>query len=117
MRQRPTSDSQYANSADGPSSSSESWLFASLFYDTIGDTIAQDPSFVVTGKGGVSLREKFQLILWGTDAVESGGSVRTLKRDEQPLVRGESSGFVDLLLSRHVAKHTDQETRMWVANS
>ena len=47
----------------------------------------------------------------------SSGSVGKLKRDEPSLFRGESPGFVDLPLSQHVAKHTDQETRMWIANS
>ena len=32
----------------------------------------------------------------------SGGGIRKLKSDKQPLFRGESSGFVDLPLSRHV---------------
>ena len=44
--------------------------------------------------------------------MESSGSVGKLKRDEPSLFRGESPGFVDLPLSQHVAKHTDQETRM-----
>jgi hypothetical protein len=38
--------------------------------------------------------------------VESGGSVGKLKRNEQPLFRGESAGFVNLLLRQHVAKLT-----------
>jgi hypothetical protein len=38
--------------------------------------------------------------------VESGGSVGKLKGNEQPLFRGESSGFVNLLLCQHVAKLT-----------
>jgi hypothetical protein len=44
------------------------------------------------------------LTLLGTRAVESGGSVGKLKRNEQPLFRGESAGFVNLLLREHVAK-------------
>jgi hypothetical protein len=36
--------------------------------------------------------------------VESGGSIGKLKCNEQPLFRGESPGFVDLLLCQHVAK-------------
>jgi hypothetical protein len=48
----------------------------------------------------------FQLTLLGTRAVESGGSVGKLKRNEQPLFRGESAGFVNLPLSQHVAKLT-----------
>jgi hypothetical protein len=38
--------------------------------------------------------------------VESGGSVGKLKCNEEPLFRGESSGFVNLLLCQHVAKLT-----------
>jgi len=38
--------------------------------------------------------------------VESGGSVGKIKRNEKPLFRGESSGFVNLLLCQHVAKFT-----------
>ena len=38
--------------------------------------------------------------------MESGGSVGKLKRNEQPLFRGESAGFVNLLLRQHVAKLT-----------
>ena len=45
-------------------------------------------------------------MLLGTGAVESGGSVGKLERNEQPLFRGESSGFVNLLLCQHVAKLT-----------
>jgi hypothetical protein len=47
----------------------------------------------------------------------SSSSIKKLKRNEQSLFRGESPGFVDLPLSQHVAKHTDQEARMWIANS
>jgi hypothetical protein len=47
-----------------------------------------------------------QLSLRGTGAMESGGSVRKLKRNEQPLLRGKSPGFVNLLLCQHVAKLT-----------
>lgn len=36
--------------------------------------------------------------------MESGGSIGKLKRNEQPLFRGESTGFVNLLLRQHVAK-------------
>jgi len=36
--------------------------------------------------------------------VESGCSVGKLKGNEQPLFRGESSGFVNFLLCQHVAK-------------
>jgi len=49
---------------------------------------------------------EFQLTLLGTRAVESGGSIGKLKRNEQPLFRGESTGFVNLLLCQHVAKLT-----------
>jgi hypothetical protein len=49
--------------------------------------------------------------------VENSGSVRKLKRNEQPLFRGKSPGIINLLLCQHIAKHTDQETRMWIANS
>ena len=45
-----------------------------------------------------------QLMLLGTCAMKSSGSVRKLKRDEQPLFRGNSPGFVDLPLGQHVAK-------------
>ncbi len=38
--------------------------------------------------------------------MESGGSVGKLKRNEQPLFRGESAGFVNLPLFQHVAKLT-----------
>ena len=38
--------------------------------------------------------------------MESGGSVGKIKRNEEPLFRGESSGFVNLLLCQHVAKLT-----------
>jgi hypothetical protein len=38
--------------------------------------------------------------------MESGGSVGKLKGNEQPLFRGESSGFVNLLFCQHVAKLT-----------
>ena len=41
-----------------------------------------------------------------TGAVESGGSARKLQCNQQPLFRGESPGFVDLLLCQHVAKRT-----------
>lgn len=46
----------------------------------------------------------FQLTLLGTRAVESGGSVGKFERNEQPLFRGESAGFVNLLLRQHVSK-------------
>jgi hypothetical protein len=46
------------------------------------------------------------LTLLGSGAVESGGSVGKLKGNEQPLFRGESAGFVNLLLRQHVAKFT-----------
>jgi hypothetical protein len=38
--------------------------------------------------------------------MESGGSVGKLKRNAQPLFRGESPGFINLLLRQHVAKLT-----------
>ena len=38
--------------------------------------------------------------------MESGCSVGKLKGNEQPLFRGKSSGFVNLLLCQHVAKLT-----------
>jgi hypothetical protein len=38
--------------------------------------------------------------------VESGSSIGKIKRNEQPLFRGESSSFVNLLLCQHVAKFT-----------
>ena len=38
--------------------------------------------------------------------MESGGSVGKIKRNEEPLFRGESSGFVKLLLCQHIAKFT-----------
>ena len=47
-----------------------------------------------------------QLMLLGTCAMKSSGSVRELKRDEHPLFRGKSPGFVDLPLGQHVAKLT-----------
>jgi len=47
-----------------------------------------------------------QLTFLGTGAVNSGGSVRKLKRNAQPLFRGESPGFFNLLLCQHVAKLT-----------
>lgn len=48
--------------------------------------------------------------------MESGGSVRKLKRNEQPLFRGESPGFVDLLLCQHVAKLTGTPRRIQTGN-
>jgi hypothetical protein len=48
-----------------------------------------------------------QLSLRETGAMESGGGVRKLKRDEPPLFRGESSSFVNLPLSQHIAKLTE----------
>jgi hypothetical protein len=44
------------------------------------------------------------LTLLGTSAVESGGSVGQLMRNEQPLFRGKSPGFIDFLLCQPVAK-------------
>ena len=38
--------------------------------------------------------------------MESGGSIGKIKCNEQPLFRGESSGFVNLLLCQDVAKFT-----------
>ena len=49
---------------------------------------------------------EFQLTLFETRAMESDGSVRKLKRNEQPLFRGESPGFIGLLFRQHVAKLT-----------
>jgi hypothetical protein len=50
--------------------------------------------------------KEFPLTLLATSTVESGGSVRKFKRNVQPLLMGESPGFVNLLLCRHVAKLT-----------
>lgn len=50
MHQQLTSDSRYANPADGPSFASESWLSVSLLHDTIGDTIPQGPCRVFTAE-------------------------------------------------------------------
>jgi hypothetical protein len=36
--------------------------------------------------------------------VESGGSIGTLRCDQQPLFRGEFPSFVNFLLRRHIAK-------------
>ena len=47
---------------------------------------------------------EFALTLLETSAVESGGSVRNFKRNQQPLFRGESPSFVDFPLSRYVDK-------------
>lgn len=38
--------------------------------------------------------------------MESSGSVGKLKRNEQPLFKGESPGLIDLLFLQHVAKLT-----------
>ena len=38
--------------------------------------------------------------------MKSGGSVGKLKRNAQPLFRGESPGFVNLFLCQHIAKFT-----------
>ena len=53
--------------------------------------------------GGLEPRE-FQLILLGTSTVKQGSSVRMLKRNQQPLLRGESPDFVNLLLCQDAAK-------------
>jgi hypothetical protein len=50
--------------------------------------------------------KEFPLMLHETGTVESGGSVRKFKRNVQPLLMGESPGFVNLLLCQHVAKLT-----------
>jgi hypothetical protein len=50
--------------------------------------------------------ESLPLTLRGSGAVESNASVGKLKRNTQPLFRGESPGFVNLLLCQHVAKLT-----------
>ena len=47
-----------------------------------------------------------QLMLLGTCAMKSSGSVRKLKRDKLPLFWGKSPSFIDLLLCQHVAKLT-----------
>lgn len=52
------------------------------------------------------------LTLLGTSPVESCGSVGKLKRNAQPLFRGESPGFVNLLLCQHVAKLTGPSRRI-----
>jgi len=44
--------------------------------------------------------------------VESGGGIRKLKRNEQPLFWGESPGFVNLFLCQHVAKLTGTPRRI-----
>ena len=56
------------------------------------------------------------LTLLGTSPVESGGSVGKLKRNAQPLFRGESTGFVNLLLCQHVAKLTGTSRRIQTGN-
>lgn len=43
-------------------------------------------------------------MLLETGAVKRGGSVGKLQCNQQPLLRGKSLGFVNLLLSQHVAK-------------
>jgi len=43
-------------------------------------------------------------MLLGGSAVESAGSIGKLKCNEQPLFRGMSPGFVDLLLRQDVAQ-------------
>ena len=46
---------------------------------------------------------EFALPFFGTGEVKSRcSSVRNLKRNQQPLFRGESPGFVDFPLSRYV---------------
>mgnify|MGYP001193013153 FL=1 len=45
-------------------------------------------------------------MLHETGSVESGGSVRKLKRNALPLFRDESPSFVNLLFCQHVAKLT-----------
>jgi hypothetical protein len=55
----------------------------------------------------------FHLMLLGTRAVESGGSIGKIKRNEQPLFRGESAGFANLLLCQHVAKFTGTSRSIW----
>lgn len=55
---------------------------------------------------------RFQLTLFETGAMESDGSVGKLKRNEQPLFRGESPGFVNLLLCQHVTKLTRTPRRI-----
>jgi hypothetical protein len=52
-------------------------------------------------------RHDYQLTLLGTGAVESGGSIGKLQCNQQPLFRGESPGFVNLLFRRHIAKLAD----------
>ena len=49
-------------------------------------------------------RHDYQLTLLGTSMVESGGSVGKLKRNAQPLFKGESPGLLNLLLCQHVTK-------------
>ena len=46
---------------------------------------------------------EFPLTLRGTIKVKNGSSVGKHKRTAQPLLRGESPGFVNLLLCQHVA--------------
>ena len=52
--------------------------------------------------------EGFPLTIPRSITVESGGSsVGKLKGNKQPMFRGESTGFVNLLLCQHVPKPTN----------
>jgi hypothetical protein len=45
------------------------------------------------------------LTFLGTGKLESGGGVRKLKRNEQPLFRGESPGFVNPACAKLTSSH------------
>ena len=48
--------------------------------------------------------------------MESGGNVRTLKRNKQPLFMGESPSFVNLLLCQHAANLAGTLRRIQAGN-
>lgn len=58
------------------------------------------------GSGHLQDEKKSQLRLLETRVSESGGRVGKLKRDEQPLFRSESPGFVKLMFRESIAKLT-----------